>query len=136
MAQQAEKDHGIKIITTNREVRYDYISVDTLDAGPVPQGTHEKSLRTRHPPQSRPTRKLLLRTDEIRRLADGMVAPSAMSLPSTFQGSRAIICNCKAGRPMRMNPVNEVLKHHIECYLLLGEIPHILVRLTVRDSDI
>ncbi len=45
MAKQDEKDEGIKIITTNRKARYDYIVLDTYEAGIVLQGTEVKSLR-------------------------------------------------------------------------------------------
>ena len=45
MAKQAVRDEGIKIITTNRKARYDYIVLDTFEAGIVLQGTEVKSLR-------------------------------------------------------------------------------------------
>ena len=45
MVKQAVKDEAIKIITTNRKARYDYIVLDTFEAGIVLQGTEVKSLR-------------------------------------------------------------------------------------------
>ncbi|SVE39536.1 uncharacterized protein METZ01_LOCUS492390, partial [marine metagenome] len=42
---QAVRDEAIKIITTNRKARYDYIVLDTFEAGIVLQGTEVKSLR-------------------------------------------------------------------------------------------
>ncbi len=45
MAKQAVRDEAIKIITTNRKARYDYIVLDTFEAGIVLQGTEVKSLR-------------------------------------------------------------------------------------------
>ena len=45
MAKQAAQEGGIKIIATNRKARYDYIVLDTYEAGIVLQGTEVKSLR-------------------------------------------------------------------------------------------
>mgnify|MGYP001218268622 CR=1 FL=1 len=45
MAKQAKTGEGIKIITTNRKARHDYIVLDTYEAGLVLQGTEVKSLR-------------------------------------------------------------------------------------------
>ena len=45
MAQQAVSDEGIKIIITNRKARYDYIVLDTFEAGIVLQGTEVKLSR-------------------------------------------------------------------------------------------
>ena len=45
MAKQTETEEDIKIITTNRKARYDYIVLDTFEAGIVLEGTEVKSLR-------------------------------------------------------------------------------------------